>query len=128
MRDSNSVLAIDQRRKRQNCSITITNDRNDRSIINQIRVWGKMLTIVLGITIEVHQLTMKPTQHSYFSCVELTSLVQRLELDLLSRKSTVVEWRLDGSQVMCTNCDKRTTTTDVEVELILQIKETNNQF
>ena len=88
----------------------------------------------------------KRWQRKYFTSVEFSSLVQRLENNLFSRKSlfiknsfhfskgemcsnsySIIERRLDGVEIMSSDGNKVTTTTNIEMQLILKIKEASNE-
>ena len=58
---------------------------------------------------------MKKRKRQYLAGIEFAGLVQRLEYNLFSRKSLVIEGRLDGVKVVSTNSHEVTTTANIEM-------------
>lgn len=82
-----------------------------------------MLAVVRWVTVEVHQLGITPYTRCDFTSVELARLIERLENHLLCRQRSVIEGRLHRVKVMCANSDEIATSTNVEVQLVLEIEE-----
>lgn len=61
--------------------------------------------------------------HQFCGCI-LFGLIESFKLDVIWRFSIIDEGTFYGVEVVCTNGDKTSLTTDVLVELILQVDET----
>ena len=82
-----------------------------------------MLAVIRGIAVKVHQLQRTAGIRTYFAGIEVARLVQRLEDDLLRWKSAVVEGRLHGVEIVRSDGHQVATTTDVQMQFVLQIEE-----
>ena len=82
-----------------------------------------MLAVIRGIAVKVHQLQRTAGIRTYFAGIEVARLVQRLEDDLLRWKGAVVEGRLHGVEIVRSDGHQVATTTDVQMQFVLQIEE-----
>ena len=86
-----------------------------------------MLAVVRGIAVEVHELAGIAGIRAYFAGIEVARLVQRLEHDLLGRERAVVEGRLHRIEVVRSDGHQVATTTDVQMQFVLQVQEARRE-
>ena len=86
-----------------------------------------MLAVVRGVPVEIHQLPGIAGIGAYFASVEVARLVQRLEDDLLGGERAVVEGRLHRIEVVGSDGHQVATTTDVQMQFVLQVQEADGE-